>query len=354
MSNRKRNLLELQREFPGSKFSVIKRFDAADVIPALRLEDVSPLAAAQICARCPDLSSRTVSIGYRGDYQASIDGRLIRAVSPYAFDAGIDASMGDIQFALFAIGRNVCLISYEEDISGALIESVGFSKPPLVDFATFQQAISVACDAGAVKLINDSGVKEKEDPRLSDFHLFPQIGPGRGTLRLDIAMAAMKIEGDIDHYGEKILGVSLSRKIGEQKYYKWKIVYSMGEDGYIDDADVATVDHVKPRSLGGCLELDNLQLMRAGSNWRKSNREWILPKDDGKPVEELLDRLILGAEHAKISPLTMTKLLDAINFEKMALEPETEEDEEQEKPQAIIVRQTGLSKSVKKLLTRMR
>jgi hypothetical protein len=42
-------------------------------------------------------------------------------------------------------------------------------------------------------------------------------------------------------------------------------------DVYTDDLYPLTVDHIIPKSLGGCDELDNLQPMCAGCNFRKGN-----------------------------------------------------------------------------------
>ena len=307
------NFLEVQKHYPGSRFVVMKRFIAQDIFPIMFLEEVSPRLAAQICARCSD-PTRPVSKFGRDGSELSLENRLMVAFAPYVLDPDIEEAVGDIKFGLFATAlRKRLLLSYRELESGALIESVDFARPPIVPFPEFQRQLEYALDAGSIKVIPQT--KNVEEPRLCHFYLFPGLGPVKGSIRLDIALAALRVEGNVDGYGEEILGVTITKNPDVQKYAKWRIIYGIGEDGYIDDADCATVDHVVPKSGDGGLGIGNLQLMRAGNNWRKSDREWILPAHDGKPVEGILERLTNGVKHATLNTATQEQLAKALEFE---------------------------------------
>lgn len=162
-----------------------------------------------------------------------------------------------------------------------------------VSVERFRQMCADALASGSLAHSRPYYHRNRNKP-LSLSHFLVLIDDGNGQrypFRLDHALCLMKLEGDTDYLGEKIKGAVLYYLDGETC---WTLFYTTRPDGNVPMKGRGSIDHVVPRAAGGADALSNMQMSRAGSNFRKADTGGFSCPDQ-KATEATLDALEAGA-----------------------------------------------------------
>lgn len=188
----------------------------------------------------------------------------------------------------------------------------------LVSFDEFRTTLEKALATTELKysrMYRLRGHSKKKDMRLDlnaplalcHFDLMVENEFGKYAMRVDHVLCALKMVGDIDTHGEKVLGGLLYRRDDE---VRWQLAYAFDENDSCSEKNMGSIDHVVPKAKGGADHLYNMQMMRAGANNNKAD------KDTKAYVDAEATRQVLEEVFKAMGNVDMTKNVN-VDFAKV-------------------------------------
>ena len=162
----------------------------------------------------------------------------------------------------------------------------------LVPVDALRDAISHAVRNGSVSR------RSINSDTLQGYDLKVRIGGKACVMRLDMALALLKMTGDVstDSYGRRITGgyvtgTGKKRRAVRLTYLPY-CPHARTERERLHDA---CIDYAIPQSHGGETRLCNMQVMRAGMRARKRDVPMPVSSDDVDSARRVINELLVGA-----------------------------------------------------------
>lgn len=329
-SGSKNTLTSLSERTEGATFACVRRLNAPDVVPALKMARPSvDFLLKELEAFSSALSSSQIYLEHDGQ-RIGIDAKLSRALSLYIGDPAAEKHIigSNPTMELFVFQKGVPTLMHVRDLGNGAYEEIpaegdfAHTPAPLISFDEFQERIIESISLGRIKPSQSTKYSSANKRELAKYTLTIPTGTANPGIRLDSACAALKLDGPVDSYGMEIQGATLVSSDGDWSHPHWAFTYSYDPNG-ASESMLATVDHVIAKSEGGSLGIKNLQLMRKTENNDKASEPYYgIPQNRGRCLEiiEMLDEgASLAVKEERLSPSVYKKLRSALDFERAEL-----------------------------------